>query len=105
MGRRIKLAGVGTRADPVSEPSCEIVGVVADVTNSGLEAPVQPEIWIPYTVTGSGTQVLMVRSEQTPMSLMNAVRQAVWATDVGVALALPGALEDQIGRASCRERG
>ncbi len=98
MGRRIKLAGLGTPADPVSEPSFEIVGVVADVTNSGLEAPVQPEIWIPYTVTGSGTQVLMVRSEQTPMSLMNAVRQGVWATDVGVALALPGALEDRISQ-------
>src|SRR5438046_9548948 len=40
----------------------------------------------------------MVRSEQTPMSLMKAVRQAVWATDVGVALALPGALEDRIGQ-------
>src|SRR5439155_403233 len=32
------------------------------------------------------------------MSLMNAVRQAVWATDVGVALALPGALEDRISQ-------
>jgi putative ABC transport system permease protein len=98
MGRRIKVAGLGTSADPVKEPSFEIVGVLADVTNSGLPAPVQPEIWIPYTVTGSGTRVLMVRSEQTPMSLMNDVRQAVWATDSGVALALPGALEDRISQ-------
>ena len=38
----------------------------------------------------------MVRSQQTPMALMNDVRQAVWATDSSVALAFPGALEDRI---------
>jgi putative ABC transport system permease protein len=40
----------------------------------------------------------MVRSQQTPMALMNDVRQAVWATDAGVALAFPGALEDRISQ-------
>src|SRR5437016_13462712 len=50
------------------------------------------------SVAGSGPQVRMVRSEQTPMSLSSAVGQAVWATDVGVALALSGALEDRISQ-------
>jgi len=57
------------------------VGVVADVTNQGLQTPVEPEVWVPTTVTGSGAQVLLVRSQQTPTALMNDVRQAVWATD------------------------
>lgn len=98
IGRRVKLAGLETLADPVREPWFEIVGVVADVTNNGLQASVQPEVWVPYTVTGSGATVLMVRSQQTPMALMNDVRQAVWATDAGVALAFPGALEDRINQ-------
>ena len=98
LGRRIKLAGLETLADPVHEPWFEIVGVVRDVTNQGLQAPVEPEVWVPYTVTGSGGQVLLVRSEQTPVALMNDVRQAVWATDAGVALAFPGALEDPISQ-------
>jgi putative ABC transport system permease protein len=96
IGRRVKLAALETLADPVHEPWFEIVGVVADVTNNGLQGSIQPEVWVPYTVTGSGAQVLMVRSQQTPMTLMNDVRQAVWATDAGVALAFPGALEDRI---------
>jgi predicted permease len=96
MGHRIKLARLETLADPVREPWFEIVGVVADVTNNGLQAPVEPEVWVPYTVTGSGAQVLLVRSQQAPMALMNAVRQVVWATDTGVALAFPSALEDRI---------
>jgi putative ABC transport system permease protein len=98
IGRRVKLAGLETLADPVREPWFEIVGVVADVTNNGLEASVQPQVWVPYTVTGSGVQVLMVRSQQTPMALMNDLRHAVWATDAGVALAYPGALEDRISQ-------
>jgi putative ABC transport system permease protein len=40
----------------------------------------------------------MVRSQQAPAALMNDVRQAVWATDAGVALAFPGALEDRINQ-------
>jgi putative ABC transport system permease protein len=98
LGCRVKLAQLETLADPVREPWFEIVGVVADVTNNGLQAPVEPEVWVPYTVTGSGAQVLLVRSQQTPMALMNDVRQAVWATDAGVALAFPSALEDRISQ-------
>jgi len=98
VGSRVKLAGLETLAQPVREPWFEIVGVVGDVTNSGLQTPVEPEVWVPYTVTGSGAQVLIVRSQQTPMALMNDVRQAVWATDAGVALAFPSALEDRIGQ-------
>jgi putative ABC transport system permease protein len=86
VGQRIKLSGLETLADPVREPWFEIVGVVGDVTNQGLQSPVEPEVWMPYTVTGSGAQVLMVRSQQTPMALMNGVREAVWATDAGVGL-------------------
>jgi putative ABC transport system permease protein len=40
MGHRVKLAVLETLADPVREPWFEIVGVVADVTNNGLEASV-----------------------------------------------------------------
>ena len=98
IGRRVQLAGLENLADPVREPWFEIVGVAANVTNQGLEAPIEPEAWVPYTVTGSGAQVLMVRSQQTPMALMNDVRQAVWATDSGVALAFPSALEDRISQ-------
>jgi len=103
VGQRVKLMQVETLADPARDQWFEIVGVVGDVTNQysfgsaqGLQAPIAPAVWVPYTVTGSEVQVLMVRSQQTPTALMNDVRQAVWATDSGVALAFPGALEDRI---------
>jgi len=95
IGQRVRLAG--TLADTVHDAWFEIVGVVADVTNRGLQAPVEPEVWLPYTVAGGDAPVLMVRTSQAPGAMMNAVREAVWATDSGVALAYPGALEDRIG--------
>jgi putative ABC transport system permease protein len=81
IGRRVKLVGLTSTADSLREPSFEIVGVVGDVANQGapgyggggLQAPIEPQVWIPFTVTGSGMQVLVVRSAQTPMALMNEV--------------------------------
>ena len=106
IGRQVKLPGLESIADPLREPSFEIVGVVGDVANQGsggfgsggLRTPIQPQVWVPYTVTGSGLQVLVLRSLQTPMAVMNSVQQAVWATDPGVALAFPDALQHAISQ-------
>jgi len=106
IGRRVNLVRLESLPDPVRDPWFEIVGVVTDVANQGppqfggggLRAPVEPEVWVPYTVTASGRQFLAVRSKQTPMALMHDVQQAVWATDSGVALVSPDALEDFINQ-------
>jgi predicted permease len=104
IGQRVKLKELERVADALREPSFEIVGVVDDVANQGapgygrggLQAPIEPQVWVPYTVSGSGTQYLVVRSAQLPMTLMNEVQQAVWVTDPGVALVYPDALEHAI---------
>ena len=106
IGRRVRLALLESLANPVRDPWFEIVGVVTDVANQGspqyggggLRAPIEPEVWVPYTVAALGVQTLMVRSKQTPMALVQDVQQAVWATDSGVALVNPTALEDAIGQ-------
>ena len=41
----------------------------------------------------------MVRTSHDPATMMSAVRQEVWATDSGVALVIPGTLEDYISEA------
>ena len=98
IGRRLRRANREMLADspPVHDEWFEIIGVVADVTNRGLQAPIEPEVWLPYTTTGSRAQVLMVRTSQDPGAIMNAVRQEVWANDSGLALAYPSTLEDRI---------
>jgi putative ABC transport system permease protein len=96
IGQRVRLASLDTLAAQTRDPWFEIVGVVADVTNNSLQSPIEPEVWLPYTIPGSSAQALLVRTSQDPATMMNAVRQAVWATDSGVAMAYPGTLVDRI---------
>jgi len=97
IGQRVRLASLDTLAGQARAPWFEIVGVVADVTNNGLQSPIEPEVWLPYSIPGSRAQVILVRTSQDPATMLNTVRQAVWATDSGVAVAYPGTLVDRIG--------
>jgi len=47
ISREVRIAQLAEFADPVKEPTFEIVGVVADVKNQGLQDPILPEIWCP----------------------------------------------------------
>jgi putative ABC transport system permease protein len=96
IGQRVHLAQLEAFPDPLKDPWFEIIGVVADVKNNGLQDPIQPEVWVPYTVTGSAFRGILVRTSQEPMSMMNAVRDEIWATDRGVALTFTGTLEGYI---------
>ena len=69
---------------------------MADVKNQGLQQPVTPETWVPYTVTGSAARGVLVRTAGDPMLLMNVVRQEIWNTDRSVALTFTGTLESFI---------
>ena len=97
IGRRVHLASLDTSTDPLEDRGFEIIGVVGDVRNRGLQVPIDPEVWVPYTIAGSGAQVLMLRTAVDPGAMMKAVRKEVWATDSGVALVYPSTLEDRIG--------
>ena len=100
LGTRVRLGHLQTLPDPVHDPSFEIIGVISDMKNQGLQVPVEPEMWLPYTVTGSSGRGILVRTAQDPLALMDSVRHEVWATDSGVALSLAGTLEAFISRFS-----
>jgi putative ABC transport system permease protein len=94
IGLRVRLTDLAAAAEPVRHAWFDIVGVVGDVRNRGLRTPTDPAVWIPSTITGALTQVLVVRTSQDPLALMNAIRREVSATDPGVPLVSPGRLED-----------
>ncbi|MGC0772533.1 MAG: FtsX-like permease family protein, partial [Candidatus Acidiferrum sp.] len=65
-----------------------------------LQDPPEPEVWVPYTVTGSFERGILVRTAKDPLSMLNAVRQEIWATDRSVALTLTGTLDGYISQFS-----
>jgi putative ABC transport system permease protein len=94
LGQRVRLTNLETAADPVHDAWFEIVGVVGDVRNQGLRASIEPEVWIPSTITGSQLHALIVRTAQDPAALTNPVRREVSATDAEVPLVNPARLVD-----------
>ena len=95
IGRQIKLKMLAAEvAPPVENPVFQIVGVVADVKNQGIQEPVVPEAFIPYTTTGAFERGVLVRTAGDPAAMLNAVRREIWAVDRNVALTLTGSLKD-----------
>jgi putative ABC transport system permease protein len=58
-----------------------IVGIVADKLDDGLDKPVLPEAFAPFTVAMSMYTQILVKSEVPPLTLLRAVRQKVNAVD------------------------
>jgi len=96
IGQRVHLLEMESFPDPVHNAWFEIVGVVADGKNRGLQEPIEPEVWAPYTVTASSARGILVRTAQDPLTLLNSVQREIWATDSGVALAYSATLEQFI---------
>ena len=100
-GNQQSLRASEKRPDsPVTDPVFEIVGVVADAKNRGIQDPPEPEMFIPYTITGAFERGILARTAQDPKLMLNAVRREIWAVDRNVALTLTGSLEDYLQRFS-----
>ena len=100
IGRQVRIAQLAEFDDAVKEPVFEIIGLVADAKNRGLQDPPEPELWVPYTVTGSAFRGILVRTANEPLTMMNAVQHEIWATDANVAVTLTGTLEGYISQFS-----
>ncbi|MEP7343281.1 MAG: ABC transporter permease [Acidobacteriota bacterium] len=80
VGKRFKLGGTDS-----TSPWRTVVGVVGDVKEMGLEAPPKAETFYPFQqlpdMLWNMPRDLTVRTSGDPMSLVAAVRQAVWSVD------------------------
>ena len=91
IGRQIKFKLLETQ-QPIENPVFEIIGVVSDAKNQGIQDPPSPEAFIPYTVTGAFERGIMARTHGDPEALIDRVKREVWAVDRGVAITLTGSL-------------
>jgi predicted permease len=104
IGRQIKLSLLETLPDgPVANPFFEIVGVMSDAKNRGIQEPPMPEALVPYTVTGAFERGILVRTAGDPNAMLNSVRREIWAVDRNVAVTLTGTLNDYLKQFSYAE--
>jgi putative ABC transport system permease protein len=93
IGQRIKLSMLESfREGAVADPVFDIIGVISDAKNQGIEDPVSPEVFVPFTLTGGFERGILARTHGDPEALVNSVRREIWAVDRNVALTLTGSL-------------
>ena len=82
VGRQLRIPGLTAHMlyQVVSAQSTawrEIIGVVGDVRNDGVDHPVGPAIYIPYTAATRAWVQFLVRTEVDPLSCLHSIRAAI----------------------------
>jgi putative ABC transport system permease protein len=66
-----------TLAAPGSDGWMQVVGVVADALDDGLDKPVKPAIFLPYSLHMWMSTQILVRSRTDPLSVLHSVRRQI----------------------------
>jgi putative ABC transport system permease protein len=90
-------------AGSVPDPVFEVVGVVADARNRGIQDPPDPEAFMPYTISAAFWRAILVKTAGPPESFLPTLRREVWAVDPGVAMTVAGPIGDYLKRFSYAE--
>jgi putative ABC transport system permease protein len=77
VGRRLKIGG----PERPTNAWMTVVGVVGDMSYSGLDAPPEPAVYLPFRQTTFNYQYVLLRTVGDPESLAPAVRRAVAELD------------------------
>jgi predicted permease len=68
-------------AAKIADSWLEIVGIVGDARNDGLTNPIQPAVFVPYTLSMTMATQILVRTEAPPLTLLHAVRTQLTVVD------------------------
>jgi len=99
IGQKIKFSTFEEwAADFPRDAYFEIIGVIADAKNSGLQDEPKPEVYFPYTITGTGSRGILVRTAGDSNLMLAGLRQEATAVDPDVAISLAGTIESFLGR-------
>jgi predicted permease len=82
LARQLRIPGLTPRnryqvASAQSTAWRQIIGVVGDARNNGVDRPVVPAIYLPYTATMLPYVQFFVRTQDDPLIYLNSIRAAV----------------------------
>ena len=102
LGRRFNIG------DPTDGPWAEIVGIVADVRQMGLDEPVKAEMYMPYQQVsdwpGYAPRDLAIRTSGDPMSIAGSVRQIVREVDPDQPISNIATMSELLGNEAAQRR-
>jgi TolB protein len=104
MGRTVKFDVLDHVPNLAPDTYFEIVGVVSDQKNAGLDSPILPAAFLPSTFLETGAHALIVKTSQSPESLSSSIRQAIWKVDPDIALSQSVRLKVRTGTIRTKEQ-
>jgi predicted permease len=69
------------RRGDVDEKPFQVVGVVGDVRTIDLSEQPSPMVYVPLTWRSNNTGSFVIRTENDPAAMSNAIRKAIWSID------------------------
>jgi putative ABC transport system permease protein len=72
----------------------QVVGIVGDIKESGLNEPGEPELYVPYDQVSIGSMTLVVRTDGPATTLASAVQQFVHQADADLPVSRLQTLDD-----------
>jgi ABC-type antimicrobial peptide transport system permease subunit len=84
LGRQLRIPGLShqNRFAAISAQSTawrQIIGVVGDARNDGVDRPVVPAIYLPYTTLMPPFAQFLIRTQDEPLAYLHSIRAAVAA--------------------------
>jgi predicted permease len=82
LGRQLRIAGLTSQnryaaTSAQSTAAREIIGVVGDARNDGVDHPVVPAIYVPYTTVMLPYAQFFVRAQSDPLIYLHSIRGAI----------------------------
>ena len=88
--------GDGSTESPAKDQWIEIVGVIGDVRNDGLNRPVLPEVYVPYSLRALGAVLLLVRTSGAPEGITDELKRKVAQVNPEQPLLASSSLEERL---------
>jgi len=100
LGRHIQLGG---RND--DKPWAEIIGIVGDIHQYGLDTPTTPQAYLLYTQSPFGYPgVLLVRSSVAPSALTPVINEQIWSLDKNTLVFNPAMMDELLTNSLAQRR-
>ena len=103
LGQPIRLKRLAETPAPMTDPTFEVVGVVADVRNRGLNAP-GPAVYVPSTVVGWGSRLVVARIPPDRALALETIRRELKAVDRNVSVRDVVSLEEEVNSSYAQPR-
>jgi putative ABC transport system permease protein len=94
LGQKIKFEVFDRLPGTPHDAYFEVIGMVADFRNRGLQESPTPEAFLPYSITGIGERFIVARTAVDPKSLLASVQREVWAVDSNAAVTSSGSIQN-----------